>query len=399
MSYVFLSSIKEEIILIIYIFIMSIKKALLIGINYSSIPKYKLYGSINDVNNLQTFLVNGNYFPSSDITTMTDNSTGNLYPTKQNILLQFAELVTLATSNPNSTITYFLSFSGHGITIKDNNNMLGGAGQNECNMVDAIYPIDILTAGYITDVELKTNLINKLPANVKLSALIDTCCSGTVFNLKYNYAINDLNVYTIYGDMFQTNADVLLLSAAKDAQNAVEAVIGSTCKTNNRAVYYKPNDCCSQNICSCGCSNTCNSGGCGPIVIDQDVSCRRYNTLNTSNTSNLRKSGKNCKCKKSRRNQNILNIDNQNDSDNNGCGCGCNNNNNHNNSGCNNFIPTQFYQGVLSAAFVANYSDFISYYDLVKNIRTWTSTRGYNQQAQFSTGKFLNVKTTKKFFA
>lgn len=374
---------------------MSLKRALLVGINYNNVPKYKLYGAINDVNTLQTYLVNGNYFAPSEIITMTDNSIGSLLPTKQNILAQLDSLVVLALANPASTITFFFSFSGHGGSIKDCNVLLNASEGNE-HFVDVLYPLDVLTSGYITDVELKTEFINKLPANVKLSALIDTCCSGTMFNLKYNYAVNPLNVYTIYGDMFQTNADVLLLTAAKDNHNAVEAVIGSNCnKTNNRAVFYKPSNCGEYDDCG-GCGGGC---CCRPSRINEEVpSCRSYLAINTC-APNQRKSkcgcGKKCggRCKK-RCNASAVEViyERPNCCNNNNIGCGCNVNNN-----CVN--PTQFYQGVLTAAFVANYSDFLSYYDLVANIRAWTAARNYKQQAQFSSGKFLNVKTTKKFFA
>ena len=62
------------------------KKALLIGINYLSIPANTLKGCINDIENMQEVLIGGLQYDSSNIVMMRDDLSGNVVPTRQNIL-------------------------------------------------------------------------------------------------------------------------------------------------------------------------------------------------------------------------------------------------------------------------------------------------------------------------
>ena len=52
------------------------------------------------------------------------------------------------------------------------------------------------------------------------------------------------------------------------------------------------------------------------------------------------------------------------------------------------------YQGALTASFIANYSHNITYQDLITNIRLWLKTSKYNQIAQMTSGKCINVNDT-----
>jgi len=205
---------------------MKIKRALLIGINYENDPSIRLNGAINDATNMRNFLIQNQYFTANEITMMTDNSTGILYPTRANILNQFNVMLQLALStNVNvDSVVLFVSYSGHATFIRDTN------GDEEDGRDEMICPIDFRSAGCILDDVLKKIFINKLPKNTKLSVLMDACNSGTLLDLKYNYLIDRTNTFKVYGDMFQTKAQVVLISGSRDDQLSVETVIGNITK-------------------------------------------------------------------------------------------------------------------------------------------------------------------------
>jgi metacaspase-1 len=205
-----------------------IKKCLLIGINYKNSPS-ELSGCINDTENLKEFLVKNKYFKESDIILVNDNQTDpTLTPTKANILKQLTNLVTLANSKKKAKIQYFLAYSGHGTYLKDNNN-------DEVDKYDeAICPVDYNNSGFITDDTIKSTFINKLPANVKLFCMFDSCHSGTVLDLKYNYAVDKKNTYKVYGTEQQTKCDVVMISGCKDNQTSADAYL-----VDNNTKFYE----------------------------------------------------------------------------------------------------------------------------------------------------------------
>jgi len=49
------------------------------------------------------------------------------------------------------------------------------------------------------------------------------------------------------------------------------------------------------------------------------------------------------------------------------------------------------YQGAMTASFIANYNDTISYQDLIMNMRSWLKLKKYRQVPQLSSGKSINV--------
>jgi hypothetical protein len=88
------------------------KTALLVGINYVGSP-YQLQGCINDVVNMQAFLVSK--YKYNNTTLITDNTV--LKPTRLNILNGFTKLLNDAQSGD----TLFFHFSGHGTQTADVN--------------------------------------------------------------------------------------------------------------------------------------------------------------------------------------------------------------------------------------------------------------------------------------
>lgn len=206
-----------------------IKKCLLIGINYAN-TKYELNGCINDTENMKRYLVKNKYFEDDDFIMMNDNQRGtNLYPTKNNILEQFGDLVKFAKNEIfKANIVYlFLAYSGHGTYLTDVN-------EDEIDGKDeALCPIDCDKNGYITDDVLKQYFIYKLPKNVKLTILIDACHSGTAMDLKYNYSINKIGTYSVHGLMPSTQCCIVMISGSRDDQTSSDAYLKDKLEGNH----------------------------------------------------------------------------------------------------------------------------------------------------------------------
>ncbi|KAG5363747.1 Metacaspase-1 [Yarrowia sp. B02] len=154
------------------------KKALLIGCNYIG-SSNALRGCINDVHNLQRYLVQRAGYKPDDMVILTDDQRDQRsIPTKQNILQACQWLVKGA--QPNDSLVFH--FSGHGGQEKD----LDGDeddGYDEC-----IYPVDFQRAGSIIDDVLHDILVKTLPPGCRLTALFDSCHSGTALDLPYVYS-------------------------------------------------------------------------------------------------------------------------------------------------------------------------------------------------------------------
>ncbi|ORX49150.1 peptidase C14 [Hesseltinella vesiculosa] len=152
------------------------KRALLIGINYFG-SKNELRGCINDVHNIKAFLLERFNFKQEDMVILTDDQQDSKFiPTKENIISACQWLVRDAQEND----------SGHGGQVADT------AGDEVSGFDDTIYPVDFERyegeTGQITDDQLHDLLVNPLPKGCRLTALFDSCHSGTVLDLPYVYS-------------------------------------------------------------------------------------------------------------------------------------------------------------------------------------------------------------------
>ncbi|KAJ1516734.1 Ca(2+)-dependent cysteine protease [Coelomomyces lativittatus] len=155
------------------------KKALLVGINYTH-SKSPLRGCIKDVMNVKSFLINRYGFQDTPHTmaTLTDDQTvSHRIPTRKNIITAMQWLV--AGAAPGDSL--FFHFSGHGGQQRDFN------GDEEDNSDETILPLDFQKAGMIVDDEIHAILVKPLPPGVRLTALFDSCHSGTAMDLPYVY--------------------------------------------------------------------------------------------------------------------------------------------------------------------------------------------------------------------
>ena len=184
------------------------KKALLIGINYIG-NSNQLNGCINDVHDVGNYLI-GKGFTIKQITDLTPQK-----PTRSTILAEFKNLLQNSIAGD---LLYFM-FSGHGSTQKDTNN-------DEASGIDElIIPLDLLP---IVDDDLKSIINQYLQSGVTLIALFDSCYSGTVLDLKYQY-LDSLNydAATINNKESQTNGQVFMISGCTDKQTSADAYINN----------------------------------------------------------------------------------------------------------------------------------------------------------------------------
>ena len=185
------------------------KKALLIGINYTGTTN-ELYGCINDVNSIKERIISKGF---TNINTITDLTTQK--PNKNNILLEFKNL--LINSQAGDLLLFF--YSGHGSYTLDKN-------RDETDGRDEmIIPSDLKG---ITDDELKTIIQQNLKQDVTLFAMFDSCFSGSVLDLRYQY-LDSLNYdnYTQNDKDDITIGNVFMISGCTDNQTSADSVFNN----------------------------------------------------------------------------------------------------------------------------------------------------------------------------
>jgi hypothetical protein len=154
------------------------RKALLIGINYFG-QRGQLRGCINDVKNMSRFLHDRFNYKWDDMVILTDDQQHpKSQPTKQNILTAMHWLVRDA--QPNDSL--FFHYSGHGGQTKD---LDGDEGDG---YDETIYPMDFRYAGHIVDDEMHRIMVQTLKPGVRLTAIFDSCHSGSALDLPYLYS-------------------------------------------------------------------------------------------------------------------------------------------------------------------------------------------------------------------
>ncbi|KFY31154.1 hypothetical protein V493_01351 [Pseudogymnoascus sp. VKM F-4281 (FW-2241)] len=154
------------------------RKALLIGINYFG-QRGQLRGCINDVKNMSSYLFENFGYKREDMVILTDDLQNPMsQPTKQNILRAMHWLVKDA--RPNDAL--FFHYSGHGGQTKDLD------GDEPDGYDEVIYPVDFRQVGHIVDDEMHRIMVTPLSPGVRLTAIFDSCHSGTALDLPYIYS-------------------------------------------------------------------------------------------------------------------------------------------------------------------------------------------------------------------
>lgn len=151
------------------------RRAVLIGINYVG-KKNALPGCHNDVKNMVVYLKTMQGFKDENITILMDDGK-HTNPTHANIMNAYTKIVEDSVAGD----TVFLHFSGHGAQILDRN------GDEDDGYDETLIPVDFETAGHIVDDELNTKIIKKFGKGVLVTALMDSCHSGTALDLPYYF--------------------------------------------------------------------------------------------------------------------------------------------------------------------------------------------------------------------
>lgn len=148
------------------------KTALVIGINYTNTDINSLQGCVNDSLNVKKLLDSYGY----DVTIMNDHQQGSLYPSRANILAQINSHI----GSLSAGDIFILYYSGHGTQVTDLN------GDEISGLDSVIVPIDGNSQGVIIDDTIRTTL-NTAVEGSKIFAVFDSCNSGSVCDLRYNY--------------------------------------------------------------------------------------------------------------------------------------------------------------------------------------------------------------------
>ncbi|PBK65047.1 hypothetical protein ARMSODRAFT_450410 [Armillaria solidipes] len=190
------------------------KRALCIGINYRNKPN-ELKGCIQDTKKICRFLIQNGY-KVDDITVLTDET--DKRPTRNNILEALSWLVEGAQSNDS----LFLHYSGHGGQVPDND-----GDEIDKNDEDILcYDSSIITherADSFATQEIH-GILRSLPSGCQLTALFDSCHSGTILDLPYTYNCIGQCYGTTPG--LDISADVICWSGAKDNQTGTDTPEG-----------------------------------------------------------------------------------------------------------------------------------------------------------------------------
>ena len=185
------------------------KKALLIGINYTGTTD-ELYGCINDVESIKERITANGF---KDINVLTDLTAKKA--TRSNILLEFKNLLV---NSKEGDLLFFL-YSGHGSYVLDRN-------RDEKDGYDELIVSCDLQG--ILDDELKSLIQTFLKPNVTLFAMFDSCFSGSVLDLKYQYLDSlDYEKYTENDTQLDTLGSVFMISGCTDNQTSADAFINN----------------------------------------------------------------------------------------------------------------------------------------------------------------------------
>lgn len=209
--------------------------AIVIGSEYVSYANQKkldrLPGCHHDANQMHSILETKYGVPSSNIILLIDDGS-HAAPIRSNILNALTYVL-----GKNIETIYF-TYSGHGSTTTTG----PGIATEPSRQNETIVPSDFLTAGQIIDTTLNEMLCNDLQSTTShFIAIFDSCHSGTVLDLPYEFSARNPNVRLV-GDKKDTISSkpctVLSLSACLDSQTANSAYDLANSKTWQGALTF-----------------------------------------------------------------------------------------------------------------------------------------------------------------
>ncbi|KAJ7155029.1 caspase domain-containing protein [Mycena filopes] len=195
------------------------RRALCIGVNYTG-QSHALRGCINDAKHVFSFLVRHAGYKPEDIVVLTDDSPhARGLPTRKNIIDAMQWLVRGARMHD----ALFIHYSGHGGQTPDRD------GDEVDGYDEVIYPMDYKRNGHIVDDQMHDIMVKPLPTGCRLTALFDSCHSGTALDLPFIYdhhgRLKGQHVSQRAIARKATTADVISLSGCKDSGTSMDTFV------------------------------------------------------------------------------------------------------------------------------------------------------------------------------
>lgn len=185
------------------------KKALLIGINYTIYPEISLRGCIDDVMNIEEMLINNLNYGSTDIIKLYDdygNNSENL-PTYANIMNKMSSII----YESGELDEIFILYSGHGSIIPDK--------FKSFSKKNIIFPLDYKESSIITENQL-LNMIERIKCRAVL--IFDSCHSGSICDLRWSFecdsSMNIIKTENIENTIIE-NSNIYVFGGCKDDQS------------------------------------------------------------------------------------------------------------------------------------------------------------------------------------
>jgi hypothetical protein len=137
-------------------------------------------------------------------------------PTSRNIISLFTDFLRTAMFGQ----TLFVMFSGHGTYIRDRNN------DEQSKNDQMLIGCDLVG---VLDDTIKTIINKYLPVGVTLIFMADSCFSGSVLDLRYQYmdTLNNRSI-NVNNKQTQTRGNVILISGSQDNQTSADTVVNDT---------------------------------------------------------------------------------------------------------------------------------------------------------------------------
>tara|TARA_Y100000389_G_scaffold19415_1_gene16826 strand:+ start:1540 stop:2340 length:801 start_codon:yes stop_codon:yes gene_type:complete len=184
------------------------KKALLIGCSYENDPKSHLKGTKNDVIRLRNKLISKFGYTNESVQLLIEHP-GYTPPTAQNIVDALIDLI--LQTRRGECDECFISFSGHGTSIRDTN------GDEKDGMDECILAID---NKIIPDDHLAYYFQFFAPW-CKAVVLVDACHSGSALDLQYE--INPITgQHKLLNQNPKCSASVVFISGCRDHECSLD---------------------------------------------------------------------------------------------------------------------------------------------------------------------------------
>ena len=189
-----------------------VKKALTIGINYTTLPNCRLNGCIDDIENITNLIVEHYGYARENVVQLRDDTTNPAFlPTRVNILNHLQSII----AETDKLTEIWIHYSGHGSQIQDR------TGEEKDGLDEVIVPIDYNTSGFIIDKEIY-KIINN--SKCKTILVFDSCHSGTICDLQWTFEFNGNSfIKTFNVNKSMINPNILCLSGCKDSQTATDS--------------------------------------------------------------------------------------------------------------------------------------------------------------------------------